>query len=748
MKRRDLFKLPALGVVALGNQRIERTLFGSIDLAENGSSIIDAKTFEQKFHPDYINYLPGVEYFLIGNGDIQAVLQFYPQGAKDGSGTFLGFTLMDPERYSRKASTLYYHPEKGFSSSMISVAIDGKGFSAQPENFISIEWKYIERVPILSLKWYANDVEIEEELFVPNEGAFLFRRIKISNRGQKNYSIEVTTYPYPNFFLFDEIYVDGSSKQVLYNGYLPMSLLSPDKNLKVQGRYELRNLVGEVAIDETKQATYVYSIHDGKNDFKKKRIESIWSGTSTYWKDKNSFDCKNKILNHLFDVSRTLIKAQLSRTGKRDSGIWQYNMEWVRDDSMTVMGLLQAGFFKEAKILLEKLVTKSIGENGCTIEASRWMGYDYTEIDQNGQLPYVIWMYVCWTGDVNFVKKYWKKIILVTEFTLLDVFKSKSVNLLRNKREFWERSDGFGVEDGFELAYQFWVMIGLEKAALLARLMNENTYEKKWSDAALELKQIILEHPKYKFIEDGHLIKRRTLDGRWQKVMIPPDPKRMPQGSPISIESKPSCEPDTCIVYPIIYELIDPKSDVATKTLEWIEQLWNQRWDFGGYSRYNVESEPDPPAPWPLVTTFMARAYIENGNDEKVWRNLNWLYNINGGKSGGWFERYGPSITPPAPPVGIVGWTWAEIIGLVVHHILGIQPQMDSITIRPKLIRGIDEMNAKIKVRECVIHLTITRSPDKSSAKVNGKEVAIKNGAIELAHQKGNIEIEIGLYNQ
>ena len=61
---------------------------------------------------------------------------------------------------------------------------------------------------------------------------------------------------------------------------------------------------------------------------------------------------------------------------------------------------------------------------------------------------------------------------------------------------------------------------------------------------------------------------------------------------------------------------VDPAGPVARKTLESLEELWNQRWTMGGYGRYHVSSEPDSPGPWPIASIFMARAYLEAGDDE------------------------------------------------------------------------------------------------------------------------------------
>ena len=464
------------------------------------------------------------------------------------------------------------------------------------------------------------------------------------------------------------------------------------------------------------------------------------AATRTYWAEKNAIGMGNETLDHLYGVSRSGLRAMIARSGKRDSGTWMYNMEWVRDDVMVTLGLLQAGMHDEARTILTKIFEKSIGEDGRTIESSRWFGFDYTELDQNGQVLYGTWAYACWTGDMDFVRRHWKKLALAAEFPLHERFRDKNPGLMHNKREFWERFDYFGVEDGYELTYQFWVAIGLARAAELADAIGAPEGAR-WRGIATEITEAILRHPKYKFIEEGHLIKRRTRDGRWQRQMIPPDRSRMPAGSPLATETESWCEPDSSNVFPILFSMsddargmVDPKSELAANTLRHVEGLWNQRWDFGGYSRYNVASEPDPPAPWPMAAMFMARAYAEAGNDEKAWQCIRWMRKMHGGASGGWFERYGPGITPPSPPVSIVGWTWGEVVQLCVHHLFGFRPGLKELTIHPILLSGMNSPRGVFRVRGATVELTVARASGAAFATVDGARVSFTNGKLRVPY--------------
>ncbi len=728
MKRRNFLALPAAGVLVPGFSG--RAALAMTD--PQRAPLTEESKFQQRLHPDFNTYISGVEYFPLGNGEIIAIVQYAPDRSAERKPTFLGLTLMDAERFARKWSTLLFHPERGFERSALTVRADGTAYAATPDSLTTIEWRTIEQVPVLRIEWKAGPVEVTEELSVPSKGQVLFRNVTVTSSGQGTQDLSLHLMLVPNFAIYDEIGVDPSS--VNGRGYGRIKLYSLDGPVTTGGRYDISVKAGPLDAGGRKTVRFVYALNGAEKGVTAKTYGAVTADTVRYWSTKPVMESGDDLLDGLYGIARNGLKALVSRTGKRDSGIWMYNMEWVRDDVMVAVGMLQAGFVDEARTILVKILEKSVGPDGCTIESSRWSGFDHTELDQNGQLLYGIWQYACWTGDVALVKKYWKQIRLAGDFPLKSVFLDPKAGMLRNKREFWERNDSHGLEDGFELTYQFWVALGLSVCSELAAWVGDRNTADRWFKAAASLRDHMLSDPVFRLIEEGHLIKRRTRDGRWQRYMIPPNRAAMPPGSPAATVARPACDPDTSNVYPIMFEMIDPRGELSRNTLADVESLWNQRWDFGGYSRYNTDSEPDPPAPWPFASLFLARAYAEAGDSEKVWRVLRWLRTIHGGRSGGWFERYGPSITPPAPPVCIVGWTYAEITALVVHHLLGFRPGIHDLTIRPRLLEGIDRMRQVFSLRGMQVRLTVERSAGKPSATVNGKTVALKDGVLTVPY--------------
>jgi hypothetical protein len=190
---------------------------------------------------------------------------------------------------------------------------------------------------------------------------------------------------------------------------------------------------------------------------------------------------------------------------------------------------------------------------------------------------------------------------------------------------------------------------------------------------------------------------------------------------------------------------VPPDSTVAYNTMENLESLWNQAWKNGGYGRYHFQSEPDSPGGWAFPSLFVARAYVEMGEYEKVWRILEWLNSIPGSKSGAWFEFYGNRIAPPYPQVGIPPWTWAEMIILLVNHIIGIRPSEFGLRIRPKIISRINRIQGCFPFQGQKLRIEIQKKPGISSLDFHtkGKILEKSEEDILIAFPQKDIEVHI-----
>ena len=143
---------------------------------------------------------------------------------------------------------------------------------------------------------------------------------------------------------------------------------------------------------------------------------------------------------------------------------------------------------------------------------------------------------------------------------------------------------------------------------------------------------------------------------------------------------------------------------------------------------------------------LIAQAYAELGNSEKIWRAIHWVTTIHGGKSGGWFERYGPSITPPAPPVCVIGWMWAEVTGLIVRHVFGVRPGLKELVVRPSFLEGVNQMKGRITLRGTEYEMALYRDRVEPYAVIDGKPAKLENGALTLPYPKDAKKVKIEIH--
>ncbi len=694
---------------------------------------------DQKLNIDFQSNNDGCEYYFLGNGLITAAIQSVKASE---AGTHCGVLLMSPEHFGRKASTFLYHPERGLQNSLFNVVVNDAGYSPKPESS-KLSWTYPDAIPTVTAEWQAGACAVREDTFCPIGEPALVRTITVRNTSSAPVKALAYIALYPNLMLFDEYSVDRTRMTLTAKGFSEMRMFSPHTT-RVGDRH-LYFEFGELAPDASSTVTVVLIVDKTREEFEKKTMDALRKESSAYWSSSTNMTTNKPAYDHLYHTSLSSLRAAVARSGKMDGGIWQYNLEWVRDQSMVACACSMMGRTDIAESLLRRMFTYSVDEFGGTVDASRTRPSETMELDQNGELIYALWMHRAWSGSDALVREYWGKVQLLADYVLKPVFRDPAVGLVKNTREYWERDANFGVKEGYELTYQMWNIIGLEKAAEFADAMQAPGDAQRWRAASALMKTSFLSHPKFSNVHENRFIKRRNADGTPQFTFEPRNRKSIPAGMPMNVETVSYCDPDSSNVQPIIYGIVDPKGELAANTLRSMEELWNQRWTDGGYGRYHVTSESDSPGSWPIATMFVARASLEAGNDEKVIRVLDWLGKVKGGASGAWLEFYGDRPVPPLPPVGIVVWSWAEIVMFFVHHVLGVRPSPTELVIRPKLFKGLDSVDAAVPVHGSVVTVKIRRAEKQAYALVDGKKTAMKGGTLTLPHTAAPRTVELFL---
>ncbi len=606
---------------------------------------------------DVATRLAGVNYFFLGNGLIQAALQY----SKNGDGTPAGLLVMDPDRLRPKRAALTMDARRGLAATVLRFRAGGETHEPRPAT-CAVRWVRRAAVPTVAVAWASGGCRIEERFFCPDlVRARVVREIVVKNPTGRRRVIEVFT---------------GVKDEELRRRVV----------LPARGRWK---------------AVIGYTL-DAKRDCVRiawERRVAIGADARAFWGGLTRIGFGDALVDRIFAAARVQLPTAVSRVGCVDGSIWQYNHEWLRDQSVVALALTMLGATGPAKTMFARLLDKFVTPEGDTLDSSVKRDPSEVELDQNGYLLCTLKDYALWTGDLELVRAQWHKVTAVAEFPLQPVFRHPESGLLVNCREFWERHAIHGIRPGMELSYQLWVLEGLAAAAVLARLTGHAEQAVRWDAESKRLRRAMLSDRRFKLHDRRGFIKRRGIDGRVQETVTADRACGLPDEVPLMSPGSHRLNPCTTAALPIALGTVPPNSAVARRTFKHLEQLWNQAGNGGGYGRYHVTSEPDSPGGWPFASLFVARAAVEAGDDAKVWRVLRWLDTVAGAESGAWFEFYGERIAPPLPQVGIVVWNWAELVVLYVQHLLGVQPGEHGVRVRPRLLTGLAAAEASFTIR-------------------------------------------------
>jgi len=653
--------------------------------------------------PDIRTELKNVDYFFLGNGLIQAAVQAAPAG----DGTPVGLLIMDPERLRKKRDALTMDAQTGLAPTMLHIAAESGILTPAPGRF-EASWSPEHRIPAVRVRWGDAVLKVEEFFYCPDRSQpVILREVRLKNWRRRPARFGIRTGLRGTFL----------EKNVL---------LGPGGEIRLFICYLLDAANDQVRIEWTRRS-------------------AVEAKTAACWTSLSRIDFGHPLLDHYWRASKFQLPAVISRTGRLDGGVWQYNREWLRDQAVIALALTMIGERDLAGTMFERLFDRFVTAEGDTIDSSEKRAPEEVELDQNGFLLYTFKDYVLWTGDAGLARKYWDKIVAAAEFPLKATFRHRPSGLLANRREFWERHRAHGIEPGIELVHQLYTSFGLSAAAVLGRTLGCKENAVRWDAEALRIKTAMLEDSVFRMADDRGFIKRRRVDGSVQETITARPDSGLPAGAPLAKPGDHFLNPDTSTALPIALGFVPPESPLCRLTLASLETLWNQVWPGGGYGRYHASSEPDSPGAWPFPSLFVARACVEMGRYDNVWRILNWLAAVPGAGAGTWLEFYGKRLAPPFPQVGIVPWNWAEMVILFIHHILGVQPQEGGLRLRPRLLPGLNRIRASFPFRKGRLDLVIGRTEKGGPAKfrTDDKILASAPGEALLAYPDRGLRVKV-----
>jgi hypothetical protein len=675
-----------------------------------------------------LSFLYGREYFILRSGRAKLIAQSDRADIAPAF-TFILVDAANPSQTHRKEKAFNFATPGGFASSALQVVLGGFPFTSLG-NRTETRWVNTDGIPAVEAVWWAGGIRVTERIkALGNKGVFQ-RSIQLEGadlNGETHVDLILSVPPGT---------VQGEGSILLQEGKGFQTCLVPLRKESAradEARSQL--MIGPITVAPRVPVTVetallvevpprpAEEVVAQARTLQTSGLQGEQEQTRQAWAATSVLATGDKTVQEIYDKARIGLPGMIFDDGTMDAGMFWYGDQWVRDGSNTALGATHAGMFEVAHNILQKILTMMIDKQGGTMVASHFEKPDMEELDQMGVLLHSLKAYRDWTGDDSLIREHRGALLAMIERPLQPQFRD-ATGMVHDRREYWERN----FTDGYELAYQTYVALGLRDAAAMATALGAETQAARWKQEADRILQAMLSDPARSLVVDGHLTKRRRVTGEVEDSL--PSWAHFEPDIPTLTETYHRLNPDTESALTIALGLIDPRSSIALKTLDDLEQVWNARWSDGGYGRYNGSSEPGSPGSWPLATCFVLRAQHDAGLYERSRRSLEWLNTVQGGRAGTWFEEI-PSLR--SHDAALLPWVSGELTLFVIYHWLGVRFEGERVVLRPNLYPGSPAVRADLRFRKGRLHLQVDGSGPVKTARVNGMEVKPnKDGSVTL----------------
>jgi hypothetical protein len=675
------------------------------------------------------SFVEGREYFVLRSGRTKMMVQ---SDRSDPTPAFL-YLLFDAQnnrQTGRKERAYNFESGVGFVRSGLEVVLGGHAFTAWGHQ-TRTQWVWWDGVPAVEARWWAGGIQVTERIVaLEGEGCFLRSvdvtpinlggpetvdlRFLLPSTGQSEDRRTVARRLPGGERLWLQI-LDGPGDVRTREDRAEVTAipLQPGETATVQSLVGLDFGASTTAARSGPAAER--TVRTSAPEF----LDAALARTRQRWRMSSRLQTDDRVVADLFDRVRVGLPSMVAETGVMDAGMFEYGAQWVRDTSNTAMGLLHTGHFELARQALSHVLTFMVSAEGNTMIAGRFEDPDREQFDQMGELLLALKAHRDWTGDASLLREHREKLVSLVERPLRAAFRGEG-GLVHNRREFWERT----LEDGYELAYQAYVIAGLRAAADLGTELSAAERAPFWRAEADRMEEAVLRHPRLALVDQGRLIKRRTLTGeRAITVQFPASAADVP----LKTERVNLLEPDSSTMLPLLLGVVAPDSRLGRATVDAMEGLWEARWWDGGYERYHSSGQCDQPGPWTFASGFILRAQHDAGFLDRSRRTLSWLHAVPGGRTGAWFEEI-PIARSQAPTAGILPWSSAEIGVFVVRHLLGVRFEGRDLIVKPAPFPGQPPCVADLRFRDQWIHLVVSGSGAIASASLDGRDVSVESG--------------------
>ncbi len=662
----------------------------------------------------------GRDYFVLRSGRAQMIVQA-DRADLGPAFTYLLFDAENPGQSARKDRAFNFLPGEGFASSGLRVELGGHRFEALGQH-TQTRWVSEDGIPAVEAVWWAGGVRVTERLAAISRANVFLRSVRLTGAhlsGEETVKL-CLALPSGQFQREGDILLQtghGAGLALAMLGKWPVQIPTPPDKIEIgpltlgpRAEINVQTLLA-VQIPSADPQSLAASVHELLTG----QCACALADTRRRWAATSSVETGDLAIAEIFDKARFGLAGMIADDGSMDAGIFEYGNQWVRDTSNTALGALHAGHFEIARAALTRMLDKMVSPQGVTMIAGAFEKPDREQFDQMGELLHVLKAYRDWTGDDSLIRQHRELLLALIQRPLHPQFRDRT-GMVHNRREFWERT----FTDAYELAYQTYLILGLRDAADLAPALGAEDRAAGWRREADRTLHAMLSHPTCSLVSDGRLIKRRKVTG--EVADYPDGLGGFRDDVPMSVERHHKLMPDATMALPIALGLVDPRSDLARRTLDDLEALWNTRWSDGGYDRYHTSGQPDQPGPWTFATTFILRAQHDAGLLDRSRRSLEWLNTMAGGRTGAWLEEI-PAVRSQEASAGILPWTSAEVALFVVRHYLGVRFDGDQMVLRPALYPGSPTVKADLRFHGSRLQLVIDGAGPIREARINNRPI-------------------------
>ena len=357
-------------------------------------------------------------------------------------------------------------------------------------------WTVVEGVPAVEAVWWAGGLRVTERIFALADRDAFVRRIDIASVNLASAEQVTLRLSLPPGVCARR---DGLLIRKAGNVGLALGVIGPQPSRAMPEQCALE--IGPLSIAPGKSATVdtlllaeIFPADVAASwpsaSLVKSGLPAALERTRSRWATTSSIRTDDRVVRELFDRARFGLPGLVADNGAMNAGIFEYGGQWVRDTSNTLLGMVQAGHFELARQGFEHVLNDMISDDGKTMIFGDFEKPDREQFDQMGELIHALKAYRDWTGDDSLVREHRAKLRALIERPLRPEFRD-ATGMVHNRREYWERI----LDDGYELAYQTYVALGLRDAAELAGPLGAEDRAATWRAEADRIQHAMLSHP-------------------------------------------------------------------------------------------------------------------------------------------------------------------------------------------------------------------------------------------------------------